>query len=510
MRKARIVFILLLAAFVLGYAARGCGARERGAGEAETGAAEAERRTEIWTCSMHPQIRAEKPGKCPLCGMDLIPVSPGGPAAGAGRPTLTVSEEARRLMEIRTAPVTRGFPSAEILMTGKIAFDETRVKYITAWVGGRLDRLFVDYTGVPVREGDHMVLIYSPEIVSAQEELIQAARAAAEMEGSGLDVMRRRTLSTLEAASGKLRLWGLTDGQIREIEERGAATDHITIYAPISGIVIDKNAREGMYVETGTRIYTIADLTHVWALLDAYESDMMWIRYGQDVEFTVEAYPGQTFHGRISFIDPVLDERTRTVKLRVDVDNPDGRLKPEMFVRATVRARVAAAGRVMEPDLEGKWICPMHPNIIGEDPGDCTICGMPLVTTESLGYVRADPPAEAPLLIPASAPLVTGRRAVVYVEAPGHDLPTFEGREVTLGPRAGDSYIVEAGLAEGERVVTRGNFKIDSQLQIEARPSMMSPEGGAPPAVHHHDGEAAPPAADPHAGHGAMGPARSR
>jgi Cu(I)/Ag(I) efflux system membrane fusion protein len=240
-----------------------------------------------------------------------------------------------------------------------------------------------------------------------------------------------------------------------------------------------------MYVQTGTKIYTIVDLSQLWVKLDAYESDMMWIRYGQEVEFETEAYPGEVFKGVISFIDPILNAKTRTVKLRVNVENPEGKLKPEMFVRAVVRAKVAQGGQVMDKAMGGKWICPMHPDIVKNEAGSCDICGMDLVTTESLGYVTVDAGGEAPLVIPASAALVTGKRAVVYVQLPERETPTYEGREVVLGPRAGDYYIVKSGLAEGEIVVTNGNFKIDSALQIQAKPSMMSEERENTPAGSH-------------------------
>jgi Cu(I)/Ag(I) efflux system membrane fusion protein len=211
--------------------------------------------------------------------------------------------------------------------------------------------------------------------------------------------------------------------------------------------------------------------------LDAYESDLPWLHYGQTVHFTTEAYPGEEFEGRISFIEPVLTEMTRTVKVRVVVPNPDRKLKPEMFVRSVVQAQVATGGRVMDPGLAGKWISPMHPEIIKDKPGACDVCGMPLVRAEDLGYVSAEAkPEDMPLVIPVTAPLLTGTRAIVYVEVPDTDAPTYEGREIVLGPRAGDYYIVRAGLEEGDRVVTRGNFKIDSALQIQAKPSMMSPD----------------------------------
>jgi Cu(I)/Ag(I) efflux system membrane fusion protein len=374
-------------------------------------------------------------------------------------------------------------------MVGKVDYDETRLGHITAWVPGRLDRLYVDYTGISVRKGDHLVYLYSPELLTAQEELIQAVRAMEELKDSGMRIMRETAQRTVEASKEKLRLWGLTGKQIAEIEKSGEASDHITIYSPMGGVVIDKNVEEGAYVKTGTRLYTIADLSHLWIRLDAYESDLVWLRYGQEVHVETEAYPGEVFKGTIAFIDPVLDLKTRTVKVRVNVPNADGRLKPGMFVRTTVRARVAESGKVMDEALTGKWICPMHPDIIKDHAGSCDICGMPLARTESLGYasVSDDKVDPAPLVIPASAPLITGKRAVVYVAHPDRE-GVFEGREIVLGPRAEDYYLVSDGLKQGERVVVNGNFKIDSALQILAKPSMMSPEGGVVPTGHAHHG----------------------
>jgi Cu(I)/Ag(I) efflux system membrane fusion protein len=330
-----------------------------------------------------------------------------------------------------------------------------------------------------------MVDLYSPELISAQAELLQALKAADNVKTGTSELLKKSTLATLDAARDKLRLLGLTDEQIGKIEDTGKPVTHITIYSPMGGIVIHKNATEGLYVDTGTPIYRVADLSHVWVKLDAYESDLSWLRYGQKVEFTTEAYPGNVFNGTISFIDPVLNDKTRTVKLRVNVDNSDGKLKPGMFVRATVRSRVAQGGKVIAPEMAGKWICPMHSAVVKTQAGSCDICGMDLVTTESLGYV-VDTPNEAPLVIPASAPLITGTRAVVYVQLPNEIKPTFEGREVTLGPKAGDFYLVKEGLTEGEMVVTNGNFKIDSALQIQAKPSMMSAGPTEMEAVHSH------------------------
>jgi Cu(I)/Ag(I) efflux system membrane fusion protein len=432
-------------------------------------------KAQLWTCSMHPEIRLPKPGKCPKCGMDLIPLVDDSGDEGGLR-ELTVSENAAKLMEIETVPVERRIVTTRVRMVGKITYDETRVSYITAWIPGRLDRLFVDYTGVPVKKGDHMVSLYSPELLSAQEELLQAVKAVQDLKNSKANIVVETAKRTIDASREKLRLWGLTAEQIRGIEERGKPDDHMTIYAPAGGIVVHKNAQQGMYVQTGTRIYTIADLSQVWVSLDAYESDLMWLRYGQRVEFMAEAYPGEVFSGRISFIHPVLDEATRTVKVRVNVPNADGRLKPGMFVRATAEASIASGGHVVDDALAGKWISPMHPEIVKDGPGTCDVCGMPLERAENLGYVDAGTAgAKKPLVIPVSAALRTGTRAVVYVEVPGKEKPTFEGREVVLGPKADGYYLVRRGLSEGERVVTRGNFKLDAELQIRAKPSMMTP-----------------------------------
>ncbi len=401
---------------------------------------------------------------------------------------LTISPEARALMNIQTDRVERRYVTNVVRMVGKVEYDETRLKYITAWVPGRLDRLFVDFTGVDVNKGDHLVSIYSEELYAAQQELIEALRSARERGAA----TRTATgdIDLLESAREKLRLLGLTDEQIREIERQNKPQTHLTIYSPINGTVIEKLRQEGDRVKLGDRIYTVADLDQVWVKLDAYESDLMWLRYGQQVSFTTEAYPGEFFTGRIAFIDPILNETTRTAKVRVNVPNKDRKLKPEMFVHAEVRALVATAGRVIDPALVGKWICRMHPEVVADQPGRCHICGMELVTTESLGYFApTSGDLGKPLVIPVSAPLITGKRAIVYVEVPDAEQPTFVGREIVLGPRAGDFYLVEHGLEEGELVVTRGNFKIDSAIQIEAKPSMMTPEGGGAGGMHRHGGE---------------------
>jgi len=436
----------------------------------------------FWTCAMHPQIHSAEPGNCPICGMKLIPVYEEDQENAAGPRQVALSPQAAKLAEVETAPVERKFVDMRVRLAGRIMYDETRLAYITAWVPGRLEKLFVDYTGIVVRKGDKMVEIFSPDLINAQQELILAARSAADTEKASLISTRSYSTGATDIFRQKLRLWGLTEKQVAEIEKQNKPSDRLGIYAPISGTVIAKNALEGMYVDTGTQIYTIADLSRVWATLQAYESDLSWLRYWQDVEFTAEALPGETFTGHIWFIGPVVDEKTRTVSIQVDIPNLGGKLKPDTLVSGIVHSRIDAEGKVMGVDLTGKYVCPMHPAMMKDGPGTCEIYGTPLVPAQDLGYGAPVAQPVPPLVVPASAPLVTGARAVVYVavaDKPG----VYEGREVVLGPRAGDYYVVKQGLAEGERVVVKGNFLIDSSLQIQAKPSMMSPEGGVTPAM---------------------------
>jgi Cu(I)/Ag(I) efflux system membrane fusion protein len=388
----------------------------------------------VWTCSMHPQIQLPEPGKCPICFMELIPLKRREETGRQSLREIALSEDARKLAGIATEPVRRLDVAVETRMVGKVDYDETRVRNITAWTGGRVDKMYVDYTGGTVGKGQPMVSVYSPELLTAQAELIQAVKARRDLENSRLNLVRESAARTEAASREKLRLLGLTRAQIERVVREGEPSDHIILYAPQSGVVIRKDVNEGQYVKTGASIYSIADLSTLWVVLEAYESDLPWVALGQSVEFRTEAYPGKAFKGKVVYIDPLVNEKTRTVRVRLEVPNRDGSLKPGMLVRAT---------------------------------------------QQKGGAEKRD--GEAPLVIPASAPLVTGKRAVVYVASP--DRPgVYEGREVVLGARANEYYIVKSGLQEGELVVTKGNFKIDSAVQIVAKPSMMNPSsGGAAP-----------------------------
>lgn len=444
---------------------------EAGHGHTEMAAEKAE----VWTCSMHPSVRQNQKGKCPLCGMDLIPLAAGGEELGER--TLRLSPAARALAEVRTAPVERRFAEVPVLLSGRIEADEARVRQVSAWASGRIERLFVDSTGIPVQAGEHLVELYSPELYAAQEEYLQALAAVERLTGAN-EFALRAARDTAQAAADKLRLLGLEGERVAAIRRAGKPNPVLEIRSPAGGVVIEKQAREGMYVRTGNPLYTVADLSRVWVVLDAYESDLPYLRLGQRVETRTAAFGDEVFAGRISFISPTLEAGSRTTRVRVVLENPGGRLRPGMLVRATILARIGEGGTVVGGEFRGAWSCPMHPEVVREETGDCPVCGMPLVAAGELGYADPDE-ASPPLLVPASAVLATGRRAVVYVREEADD-SLFTGVEVSLGPRAGDFYVVLSGLREGQQVVARGGFKIDSELQLQAKPSMMSLE---PPAA---------------------------
>lgn len=458
--KTKYILILLGAcalAFLLGRFSRSSSEEDPHAGHNHGSEAQAE--TTIWTCSMHPQIQQPEPGDCPICGMDLIPLTDDGDDPGPR--AMQMSESSLALADIETEQVKRNLAERETRLVGRLEVDPTRERNLTARFPARLETLYVNFDGITVKQGDHLAEVYSPELFAAQSELLTAHRHDPD------STMTR-------AAREKLRLWDLLPEQIDAIVQNSKARDRMEINAPIGGIVVKKHVKEGDYLQTGQPLFRIADLSVLWLQLEAYESDLLWLRYGQKVSFSVEAFPGESFEGTIAFIEPEVDQRTRTVQVRVNVPNPNERLKPGMLARGTVKSALAEDGSAVDPDLAGKWISPMHPEVVKDGPGPCDVCGMDLVPAESLGYSGSDEVVK-PLMIPASAVLQTGKRSVVYVRRPDTERPTFEGREIVVGPKAGDHFVVMEGLTEGEEVVTRGAFKIDSALQIVAKSSMMNP-----------------------------------
>lgn len=520
MRRIRAIgacLVAVAAGFLAGrYLAPARGTPEEHAGPAAPPAADGAET--VWTCSMHPQIRLPQPGSCPICGMDLVPAA----AGGSGDGTITLGEGARRIASIEVAPVARRRLVHEIRTVGRIDFSEPHVVHMTARIGGRVERLYADFTGVVVTKGDHLVDLYSPELILAQEELLLAA---AHRNAVGSEAPGRITAdAAYEAARQKLILWGITEGQIAHILSAGRAGTVLTLYAPQGGTVIEKRIREGMYVAVGDPLYTIADLSTVWLYADVYEYELPWVALGQPVAVEAEGVPGERFEGMLAFIDPVVNDATRTVRVRVNLPNPDGRLKPGMFATAVIRAALGPNGKRTPSHLAGKFACPMHPEVFSDGAGDCRICGMPLAKVPEEPVASAprhvcpmncQPAAMEPgrcavcgmtlipeevrdnaalpevLAVPATAVLDTGTRKVVYVEIePGR----YVMRPITTGPRAGDHYPVLSGVTEGDLVVVKGNFLLDSQSQIEGKPSLLFPEG-----LRRDAGEEAVPAG--HAGH---------
>ncbi len=421
----------------------------------------------IWTCSMHPQIRLPNPGKCPICFMDLVEAQMGEiGSSGLASTQISLSETAIKLAQIETSPVKRASARYQISMIGMVFEDETRVAALTSRVDGRLDEVYVNFTGLRVDKGDPMVKIWSPTLIRNQVELFETMKGANPND------------EVIHGAEEKLVQLGLTRDQIDEIKNNKRPMLNVILRAPISGVVTRKNAVLGQFVREGADMFIINDLSRVWVKLDAYETDIPWIRYGQDVTFTASAVPGKTFKGKVLFIDPVLDTKTRSVKVRVEADNPDLLLKPGMFVNASLEAELDSQLRVIKPDWAGKYVCPVHPrDEASASPGLCPESNMPLKPASAFGYSN-EPNPVPPLLVPATAPLITGKRAIVFVHKTDSKPVTYELREVSLGPRTGDKYIVLSGLQEGERVVTKGAFKLDSAMQISAKQSMMNESAG--------------------------------
>ncbi|MBL9032430.1 MAG: efflux RND transporter periplasmic adaptor subunit [Phycisphaerae bacterium] len=537
-----IVIVTVLAATGGYWLGRGGGARPA-SGVASSGEAAPAPAKQVYTCSMYPQVRLDRPGDCPICEMPLIPAASATAVAPGEAPTLQLSEHALAMASVETVAVEHRPLSRELRAIGRIEYNESSLATITPRVDGYAERLFVNFTGVEIRKGDHLAEVYSPELLVAQQELLIALQAG----GAGE--------ALVNVAKTRLRLLGLTDAQIAGLIDQKQTTDRVTLYSPISGTVIEKAIVQNASFRAGDMLYRIANLDSVWVYLEVYEFDLPWIRYGQKVRLSAEAIPGRTFEGLVTFVQPIVNEQSRTVRIPVHIDNQDHALKPGMFVTASISATLTTMGRAAPTSVEGKFTCPMHPQVLTEADGDCPICEMPLEqipgeptispahpaehATHSLEHggaaaaapslaakyfcpmkcegektydepgrcpvcrmklkeVEAAPAAAAStasgvLAVPVAAVLDSGTRQIVYVEkARG----LFEPRELRLGPRAGAYFPVLSGLSAGERVVTRGNFLIDSQFQVTGHPSLFYP-GGLHATMGHDHGGAATPAGAP-------------
>jgi Cu(I)/Ag(I) efflux system membrane fusion protein len=367
----------------------------------------------VWTCSMHPQIRKSEPGQCPICGMDLIMLGNNTPASVDSN-AIQLSPEAVQLANIMTSVVTKQKAVKEVRLYGKVQADERLFQAQVAHVPGRIEKLSVNFTGETVAKGQVLAEIYSPELINAEQEFIETLKT------------KQLQPELYEASKEKLRQWKLSDSQITAIETSGRITNNFVVLSNTSGTVTARRVNDGDYVSQGTVLYDVSDLSAVWVLFDAYESDLPFLTKGEEIVFTVQAIPGKIFNGKIAFIDPVIDPISRVAKVRIETENRSGKLKPEMFVTGIISSNLA-------------------------------------------GYQNQ-------VIIPKSAVLWTGKRSIVYVKEDKNNF-IFKLREVELGPVLGESYVILDGLKEGEEIVTNGTFSVDAAAQLEGKPSMMNSSG---------------------------------
>lgn len=378
-----------------------------------------------WTCSMHPQIRQKEPGSCPICGMELIPLKEDN-VENMDVMSISMSPTAMQLASVATAIVGKKEAVKTVRLNGKVKEDERLVYNQTTHFPGRVEKLLVNFTGEYVRKGSTIAYLYSPELVTAQEELFETYK------------IKDQQPSLYKASREKLTNWKLSNSMIDEIISSGKTREAFPITADQSGYVLNKKVNLGDYVKRGQPMYEIANLSQVWVLFEVYESDLPWVNKNDSIHFTISSLPGQHFKSKISYIDPVIDPKTRVAQARVVVQNSSQKLKPEMF-----------ASGIVESTLKN--------------------------TNEGL-------------VVPKSAVMWTGKRSVVYVKSQTDQGVYFKMREVTLGPALGDAFLVEEGLETGEEIAVNGTFSIDAAAQLAGKPSMMSREGGQAMTGHNHGG----------------------
>jgi len=412
MKKYIIYIAILLGGLVLGYLFFGTGDRNNESEGTEiTEEHDHGEDTEMWTCSMHPQIMQPEPGDCPICGMDLIPADAS--ADGLGVDEFKMTKNAMALANIQTIRVG-GAENLDnsISLSGKIEVNEEANAVQAAYFAGRIENLNVNFTGESVTRGQLLATIYSPELVAAQQELLTAAK------------LKESQPALYKAVRNKLKLWKLSENQINSIENAGQVKENFPVFATVSGTVTEKLVQEGDYVAKGEPMLKIANLNSVWAVFDAYENQIATLKEGQKIKVTTNAYPDKEFEATVSFIDPVLNTSRRTVLVRTVLNNTNDILKPGMFVKASIETS-------------------------GESPSKST------------------------LSIPKSAVLWTGERSLVYVKTNPEE-PVFEMREIKLGTAIGDSYQVISGLDGGEEIVANGTFTVDAAAQLQGKKSMMT------------------------------------
>jgi len=378
---------------------------------ASAAAASGERKILYWYDPMHPAYKSDKPGKAPDCGMALVPKYADNLPTAMAPGVVIVSPGQRQLIGVRTAEVMRESLVREVRTTGQVVTDESRIAHIHVKVNGFLDKVFVNYDGQSVRKGQPLFTLYSPDLVATEQEYLIAKRGEKSMGGSQFTEVAEGAQSLLRSTRERLKLWDISDAQIDRLDKTGEVTRTLTIYSPISGIVVDRKAFPQTSVNPDLELYTLSDLSSVWVNADVYEYEAPFVKVGQRAEMQLSYYPGKTWSGRISFIYPSVDPATHTIKVRIDLPNPGLQLKPQMFAEVTLKI----------------------------DYGN-------------------------QIVVPQEAVLDSGTEQKIFV---AHENGSFEPRKITVGAILAGKVVVLAGLKPGETVVTSGNFLIDSESRIQ-------------------------------------------
>ncbi|MEI6209226.1 MAG: efflux RND transporter periplasmic adaptor subunit [Desulfuromonadales bacterium] len=376
---------------------------------------------QLYTCSMHPFIIKDKPGTCPICGMELIKKLNDAQtstsqtaeqkqlAAMLGHVSLSPTQ--RVMANVATVAVRQATLNKEINAVGIVQYDQSRQAKVTAWIAGRIDQLHVNTVGSVVSKDKPVAEVYSPDLLATQQEYLLAVKSRDQLKESPIPSISQNGEGLVSSARQRLMLYGVKESQIAELEKAGRPTIRLPVYTPLSGIVIEKMVQQGQYVNTGDVLFTIADLSTVWVEVEVYENEFPNIHMGQSVEIRSHSFPGKSFTGRISFIYPFLDPRTRTVKARVEMPNPGLKLKPDMFVNAIIKIPLGAA-----------------------------------------------------IVVPVTAVIDTGKRQVVWVET---SAGMFEPRDVQPGQRTDENVQILSGLKPGDKVAVSGGYLIDSESQLK-------------------------------------------